>query len=253
MIPTLPISSCSKSYTAGAEHFADIAVSELCDKTWRFDCGYSDSPNWVAVQLIKEIAPRCSDNNRIKLEEAILDYTPDYELTAGGYKFRGNASFDLLSGIPIELRSRNAQARYRELKRKFGETLSPPKKLEAHIIGSPIVKPAAEKMTDEQWLQAIKKYAQDRSFSLENPEKGGAAELAWMLQGFVKNEPERFARLTLSLPPDANPVYVERVLDGLRETDGYTELKLAVCRKAYSESPYDCGNAIADLLGLHTR
>ena len=66
-------------YTAGAEHFADIAVSELCDKTWRFDCGYSDSPCWIAVQLIKEIAPRCSENNRIKLEMAILDYVPDYE------------------------------------------------------------------------------------------------------------------------------------------------------------------------------
>ena len=236
-------------YTAGAEHFADIAVSELCDKTWRFDCGYSDSLYWVAVQLIKEIAPRCSENNRIKLEMAILDYVPDYERKPGGHKFRGNASFDLLSGIPIELRSKVAQARYRELERKFGETVSPPKRLEAYMVGSPIDEPAAEKMTDEQWLLAIKKYTQDRSFSLENPEKGGAAELAWTLKEFVKKEPERFARLSLSFPPKTNPVYRERILDGLKETDGYTEIKLAVCRKTYSESPYDCGKAIADLLG----
>ena len=236
-------------YTVGAEHFADIAVSELCDKIWRFDCGYSDSPYWIAVQLIKEIAPRCSENNRIKLEMAILDYVPDYERKPEGREFRGNASFDLLSGVPIELRSKDAQARYRELERKFGETVSPPKKLKAYTVISPIEKSAAEKMSDEQWLQAIKKYTQDRSPSLENPEKGGAAELAWMLKEFVKKEPERFARLSLSFPPKTNPVYRERILDGLKETDGYTEIKLAVCRKTYSESPYDCGKAIADLLG----
>lgn len=236
-------------YTAGAEHFADIAVSELCDKTWRFDCGYSDSPYWISVQLIKEIAPRCSYKNRIKLEMAILNYVPGYERKHGGHKHRGNASFDLLSGIPIELRSKDAQARYRELKRKFGETASPPKRLEAYTVGSPIEGPAAEKMTDEQWLLAIKKYTQDRNFSLENPEKGGAAELAWTLREFVKKEPGRFAHLSLNFPPNINPVYMERTLDGLRETDGNIELKLAVCRKAYSEAHHSCGKAIADVLG----
>ena len=238
-----------RAYTAGAEHFADIAVSELCDKTWRFNCGYSDSSYWVAIQLIKEVAPLCTDNNRRRLEEAILNYTPDYERTTRGYKLRGSASFALLSGIPPELRSRKAQSRYKELERKFGETITPPKQSEAYIVSSPIEKSAAEKMTDEQWLRAINKHALDRNFSLVNPEKGGAVELAWMLQEFVKNEPERFARLSLSFPPNTNPVYIEYTLFGLKETDGYTELKLAVCRKAYSESRNDCGKAIADLLG----
>ena len=237
-------------YTAGAEHFADIAVSELCDETWRFNCGYSDSPYWIAAQLVKKIAPLCSESNRKKLENAILNYTPDWERTTGGYKVRGEATFALFSGIPIELRSRDGQAGYRELERKFGENVTPPQRLEAYMVGSPIEEPAAEKMTDEQWLQAIKKYAQDRSFSLENPEKGGAAELAWMLKEFVKQDPERFARLSLNFPPDANPVYIERTLDGLRETDGYVELKLAVCRKAYSDLRHDCGKAIADVLGV---
>ena len=237
-------------YTAGAEHFADIAVSELCDKTWRFDCGYSDSPYWIAAQLIKEIASLCSESNRKKLEKAILNYTPDWERTTGGYKVRGEATFDLLSGIPVELRSKDAQARYRELERKFGETVAPPRRLEAHMVVSPIEEPALEKMTDEQWLRAIKKYDQDRSFSLENPEKGGAYELALALKSFVIKEPERFALLSLNFPANINPVYMERTLDGLKETDGYVELKLAVCRKAYSDACHDCGKAIADVLGV---
>ena len=68
-----------RAYTAGAKYLANDAVSELCNKTWRFECGYSDSPYWVAIQLIKAITPLCPDGNRAKLEEAILDYTTDYE------------------------------------------------------------------------------------------------------------------------------------------------------------------------------
>ena len=57
-----------RAYTAGAKHFADNAVSELCDKMWRFHCGYSDSPYWIAIQLIEAIVPLCSDENRARLE-----------------------------------------------------------------------------------------------------------------------------------------------------------------------------------------
>ena len=238
-----------RAYAAGAKHFADDAVSDLCDQTWRFGCGYSDSPYWIAIQLIKAATPLCSDETRAKLERAILDYTPDYERTPDGYRSRGHACFALLSGIPLELRSQHAQARYEELERKFKEPESPPKKIEVYEVVSPIKKPAAEKMTDEQWLGAIKKYDSEERPNWENPGKGGAWQLAEMLQEFVKEEPERFARLSLRFPSDTNPVYMERTLGGLKETNGLTELKLEACRKAYSECRDDCGKAIADLLG----
>ena len=238
-----------RAYTAGAKHFADSAVSELCDKTWRFHCGYSDSPYWIAIQLIEAITLLCSDENRARLENTILDYVPHYERTPDGYKSRGHACFALLSGIPVELRSKKAQARHAELERKFGVAESPPKKLEVFMVGSPIEKPAAEKMTDEQWLKAIKKYNSEERLNWKNPEKGGALELARTLQESVKGEPERFARLSLRCPSDTNPVYMEHSLMGLKETRGFTELKLKVCRKAYSEAREYCGKAISDLLG----
>jgi len=40
-------------YAAAAESFADEAVDLLCDQSWRLDCGYSDSPYWVAMELIR--------------------------------------------------------------------------------------------------------------------------------------------------------------------------------------------------------
>ena len=238
-----------RAYAAGAKHFADDAVSELCDKTWRFHCGYSDSPYWIAIQLIEAIIPLCSDENRVRLENTILDYVSHYERTPDGYKSRGHACFALLSGIPAGLRSKKAQARYAELERKFGASESPPKKVEAFWVGSPIEKSVAEKMTDEQWLRAIKKYDSEESHNWENPEKGGTLELARTLQECAKEEPERFARLSLRFPFGTHPFYIAHTLSALKETKISLDLKLEVCRKAFSEVREACGREIADLLG----
>ncbi|MCE2434680.1 MAG: hypothetical protein J4F29_17415 [Candidatus Latescibacteria bacterium] len=241
-----------RAYTAGAKHFADDAVSELCNKTWRFECGYSDSLYWIAIQLIKAVTPLCSDGNRAKLEEAILDYTTDYERSPGGHRDRGYACFALLSGIPAELRSERAKARYAELERKFGKTDFAPRGIRGGLVGSPIEESAEKKMTDDQWLNAIKKYNSKREFPRADILKGGARELARSLQGRVQEEPERFARLSLKFPADTNPVYMAYTLRGLKETEASSELKLKVCHKAYktySESSDECTKEIADLLG----
>lgn len=262
-----------RAYTAGARQLADAAVSELCDNPWRFQCGYTDSPYWIAMQLIKAVTPLCSDQSRARLEEAILNYTPEYErardclksntstnLTPGEYKLAGNflksggrASFALLSGIPVELRSRNVQSRYMELERKFGAVNLPPRTDQIYptLVISPIEKPSTEKITDDQWLKAIRQYGSERpdDFDWANPGKGGARELARVLQELMEKQPERFARLSLRFPSGTNPYYMEHVLGGLKEAAISTELKLAVCLKAYSETRENCGKAITDVLG----
>lgn len=241
-----------RAYTAGVNHFANEAVSDLYDKTWRFQCGYSDNPYWIAMQLIEAATSLCSVENRTKLEKAILDYTSPWERTPEGYKCRGHACFNLLSSIPVELRSKNAQGRYMELERKFGVQDFSPREMEPYMIVSPIDEASTQKMTDNQWLNAIKKYnSEAREFNLENPEKGGALELAQMLQECVKQEPERFAHLSLKFPLGTHPSYIDHILKGLKEIRGSAELKLEVCRKAYCEyrNRKDCGKAIVDLLG----
>lgn len=238
-----------RAYAASARHFADEAVSELCNKTWRFKCGYSDSRYWIAIQLIKAVTPLCSDENRAKLEETILDYAPDYERSSDGYKERGYACFALLSGIPVELRSERAQARYAQLERKFGKADFAPRGSQGGLVVSPISESATPKMTDDEWLKAIKRYDSKREIFRGDPTKGGARELARSLQGRVQEEPERFAHLSLKFPADTNPVYMEHILMGLKETEASLELKLKVCRKAYAESRDRYGKEIADLLG----
>ena len=79
--------------------------------------------------------------------------------------------------------------------------------------------------------------------------KGGAHELSQVLGKRTKEDPERFAQLCLTFPVDANSLYLERALDALRDAAVDGELKLMVCRKAYSDSRKQCGKSIADVLG----
>ena len=191
-----------RAYTSGAEHFADDAVTELCKKPWRFECEYSGSTYWLANQLIGAIVPHCSDENRIKLERVVLNYVPNYERSPEGYKSRGSAAYYLLSGIPKSFRSEKATGRFKEFERKFGPlSVSPPIAIESGFLESPIEEPAIEKMTDGQWLSAIRKYESGRmSFDRGNLLRGGTEQLAQRMESCVKVEPERFARLSLRLP-----------------------------------------------------
>jgi len=237
-------------YTARASKFAEEAVVLLCDQPWRFDCGFSDSPYWVAIQLIRAVVPLCAPESRAKIEAVILSHSPAYERTARGRRSAGRSQFALLSAISPNCQSMSAQARYRELERKFGSPDQPPEGGRTYTVGSPIEKHAAEKMTDEQWLRAIAKYGSEEGLDHWNhPEKGGAWELAGMLRELVGSQPERFARLSLRFPSETNPAYMKRALDGLKGTTAPAKLKLDVCRKAYVESREECGEAIADLLG----
>ena len=105
-------------------------------------------------------------------------------------------------------------------------------------------------MTNDQWLQAIAKYRSDGpAYSTQGEFKGGALELARLLETRVHEEPDRFTRLSLCFPADANPVYLEHTLSALRSAVAAVDLKLQVCRKAFDESHGHCGKSIADVLG----
>ncbi len=236
-------------YGGGAARYADEAVLLLCDEPWRFKCGFSGNRYWCAMEAIRALFPHCSAGNRNKLQAAILRYADPYERTIEGRRENGRARFNLLSAIPPELRSTRAGAHFEELKRKFGEPEGKPRKFTAGFVKSPIERSAAERMTDCQWLRAIAKYSTNRTDDTADPIKGGAPELARILEERVNEEPVRFARLSLRFPADANPVYIDVVLAALTESTVHTALKLQVCRKAFQESRAHCGKSIADVLG----
>ena len=238
-------------YRGAGSRYADEAVALLCDEPWRFDCGFDDSSNWCAMETIRAVVPHCAMENRERIEAVILDYVPPHEQTPRGYKQFGRARFDLLSAIPRELRNRNANARFDELARKFGDPSGEPQGIVVSSVAAPIDENATLVMTDEQWLRAIAKYPSENriDYSADQP-RGGARELARALRERAKEAPNRFARLALRFPADANPVYLDGVLGELKENDAVTSgLRLQLCRKAFAEARRYCGRAIADMLG----
>ena len=237
-------------YTGGAARHADEATALLCDEPWRFQCGFSDSPRWCAMEAIRAVVPHCTAENRERLEMVILGYVHPYERTKSGFKRIGWARFALLSAISSELRSAHANTHFEELERKFGEPEGEPRGPAGGVVKSPIKKDTADKMTDDQWLRAIVKYhSEEWGRFLRDEITGGAWQLAQVLEECAKEEPERFARLGLRFPADTNPVYLARTLSALEKTPIASDLKLQVCRKAFTESCGPCGRSTADVLG----
>lgn len=236
-------------YTADPERFAHEAILLFVDQSWRFQCGFSDSPQWCVVKCLRAVIPRCTPEYRARVEGAILGYYSPFERTTRGLRSRGLAQFSLLSAIPAELRSTRGNLRFAELERKFGEPRQEPVLIKANRIGSPIEADATNRMSDDHWLRAIAKYQSEFPIDSSGDTRGGAFELAQALGSRVSQEPERFARLSLRFPSDTNPNYLAHVLTALKSTSVDTELKLQVCNKAFHEARGPCGQELAGLLG----
>ena len=237
------------NYTASPERFADEAILLFCDQPWRFECGFSDSPQWCAMECLRAAIPRCTPEYRARVESTIIGYYSPFEGTPSGLRSRGLAQFSLLSAIPAELRSARGSLRFAELERKFGEPQGEPVSIKANRIGSPIEIDATDRMSDDQWLRAIAKYRSEFPIYSPGDTRGGAFQLAQTLGSRVSKEPERFARLSLRFPSDTNPNYLAHVLTALTDTSVDTDLKLQVCNKAFDEARGPCGQALTDLLG----
>ena len=237
-------------YKGNASRYADEVIELLCSEPWRFQCGFSDSPNWCSMEVIKVSFTHCAEENRTTLENTILNYYPSYERSKNGYKVSGLSQYNLLSALPEKLHSNRANSRIKELGRKFPSPQSEPRGVTAGWVKSPIEKSAADKMTDAQWLNAISKYQSERPNVTTTIEiKGGATELARDLETRVKEDPERFARLSLNFPSDSNPIYLDRMLASIQNGTISSDLKLEVCFKAFEEAREFCGQSIVDVLG----
>ena len=189
------------AYASNPIAFADEAMRLLADEPKRLKCGYSDSPLWQTRQVIEKCSPYCSDSTFQQLEEIVLALVSPYGGLKEGMCWRGNAAYNLASAFPEARLSTTAKMRLSEWKEKFKEPDGPPVGIRSYFVGSPIEEPAAKLMSDEHWLGAIDKYnTEERKYDFRNPERGGALELARMLQKFTQEQPERFAQLALRFP-----------------------------------------------------
>ena len=209
-----------RSFATNGELFADEAVDHLCEKPQLLHIGYTSDPHWATRQLIEAISPHCSDRKLHQLEALLLGYYSDWERSAPGRRRYGYAQFTLLNGIDITRRSQSANSRIEEWRRKFGELDSEaPRPMKADWVRSPIPEHAAERMSNEQWLSAIRQHNSSKHRTTQDGHLADSAlELSRVLEGQAKQQPERFAELVLEFPDDANPYFFEAVLRGIPES-----------------------------------
>jgi hypothetical protein len=226
-----------RAYGGNGESFADEAVDYLCANPARLSIGYSDGEHWVARSLLQAITPHCSEESLKKIEDLLLNYYTQWERSADGRSAFGYAQFTLIEGITETRRSQRIVKRLEELRRKFQtHHAEEPMGIFGGVVGSPIKDEAASKMTDEQWLKAIARYDSD------NVERkivgddlvGGAGQLAGVMEGLAKQNPERFARLALQFPESVNIRYFEAVLRGVAEPGLNDENALNLCRRCHN-------------------
>ena len=226
-----------RSYVAGGEVFADEAIEYLLeDAERRFSIGYVSTSSVDAVeQLVGVMTPFCSSANFGSLEQAILDYYPEWERRADNRRWWGVSQLRLLRNLePSRLSERGAR-RLQELRRKF-EDAGPLERRgpEGGRVSSPIPESSASKMNDDEWLGAIIRYSSDSPSN--EPGKflvGSAHELSQVLETQTREDPERFANLVHRIPDDSHPFYFEAILRGIAGAGIEMETVVQACLRCH--------------------
>ncbi|MCX6844392.1 MAG: hypothetical protein NTX53_19190, partial [candidate division WOR-3 bacterium] len=225
-----------KGYAANGQRFADEAADCLCENPTMMETGYFDNEYWVARGLLAAITPHCGTERLAKLGQVILSYYPKWEKSKHGIADRGKTQLVLLDGIDPSRRSEAVLARLDELRRKFPEAkVEPPQGIQVYRVGSPVPDEAGDKMTDAQWLSAMRKYRNEDSREYrDRVPVGGAHQLSGLLESQVKRQPLRFAELACVLPDDIHPYYYDAILRGIEGAKLAVDVVLRVCRRCHA-------------------
>jgi hypothetical protein len=241
------------AYLSNPKTFADEALGLLADEPKRLNCGYSDNAYWHARMVIEKCSPHCTDATFQDIEAVVLAFVSPHERTKEGMRWRGNAAYNLASALAAARLCTTAQTRLAEWKEKFRKPDGPPLGIRSYTVVSPIEETSAKHMTDAQWLGAIAKYnTEERARDFEHPERGGALELARMLQKFTQEQPERFAQLALVLPQNSHPYYLSHILRALKDARIPSQAKLSAARRVFAVDHRDCLQSALSLLGSIT-
>lgn len=203
-----------RTYAAAGAASSDEAVDWLLADEHNLSLGWADSSRWASRELIAAATATCNDDRLETLCTRLLNHYPDFERRADRRRLLGRAQYDLLSAVDPARRDPSAVRRLGELERKFDLARPrPPEPIEAHVVGPPIHDAAAEKMSDQNWLDAVAAHATDDTDWARGV--GGAAELAQVLARRAEQEPDRFTRLGLLFKSGTHPAYFSRLIEAV--------------------------------------
>jgi hypothetical protein len=224
------------AYVGSPRHFAMEAVDWLLADSGVLDAGRGDSEIGVVCTVIAAVSPHCPDEALDRLTNALIGYATPWERRPEGLKDRGLSEMHLLSSLdPVRIPQRGAE-RLAELRRKFGcEDMPGPAHEQqlASAVPPPVSEDRAMRMSDTQWLQAIRKYGDKQATGQWNAWDNTSGQ-ARVLENLTKQDPSRFAQLLLRMSEGTSDAYVNAVLRGLAGTSIPTGLLLRAIHQARS-------------------
>ncbi|RPJ57647.1 MAG: hypothetical protein EHM23_19820 [Acidobacteria bacterium] len=158
-----------RAWSAAPERYADRIAEYLVEDPRRLKA--SDHPTGGPVRAIRTASPYFSKNALARLEAAIVSMKVEWE----DREFRGITQLRQLEAMGRGRLGQKAQKLLAELQRKFPELRSRKADTDENEgwVGSPIPDRALSKMSDENWLQAMKKYARPERTRKLRPFSGG--------------------------------------------------------------------------------
>jgi ATPase family associated with various cellular activities (AAA) len=237
----------SQVYRAVPEIYSHDAQRFILADQRRLELG--DHQQYDSRQVIKAIYPFLSVEEQSELEELITSYRPiRTHRGLRGLRWSGLEQFYLLQAIPREYLTESGLRCLQQLERKFPDVRpsEKPNISGGGAVGSPISDKAVVKMSDSSWLRAMAKYRGE----VEHKEflKGGAQQLGSVLNNQVKNDPDRFYRLALRVPPDTDDSYVRAFINGLADSNAHLEKLIDIIRHFSSQPERDIKQTIASAL-----
>lgn len=242
----------AQGYAGNPAAFADDATDWLAATPGARLLGYADATAWVSRQLVAAISPHCSPAHFDELIDALLYYAPPYERTYQGLRARGKTELCLLNGIDPGRRPSHVERRLAELRRKFGhDDVAPPRGATGGVVPPPIPEDRARRMTDRHWLNAMQQYGASDTMLRGGQLVGDAGTQAQVLETLTKEDPQRFARLLLAIPPGIAEAYVSAILRGLAGARLGCQLLVDVCRHARDLGGSDTNRWLVRLIQTH--
>jgi len=237
--------------SAGPDDWADRVIRWLLADDLRLRCGRGEwgaayEPTW---RLLRRFSRVCSDDILTNLLSAILAHRPEWEkewfinrhaTLLGHLKHSkyfgydilsdnklGQGQYILLSAIPKSRLSPAAADWRGVLKRKFGPVkplLQRPPRSMSGWVSSTIPRDRLRYLSDRDWLRIIDGRWQRRGnrWKRMGPDHLGEANVETFSADFGKMtnlQPQRFARLAVRIPKDANRLYPTRILWSLSSTE----------------------------------
>jgi len=223
----------------GPGSIADRALEWLMDRPACLRAGerYQSSEWEPARRLIHRFSPRCTDDTYRRLESFVMGYHDEDERRSivgrhdlvmsgelGHPNRHGQTQYHLLPALPRGRKSDNAQGLEGVLRRKFDshrEGMFDCYRSRGGYVTSPLRR-EGQQLSDAAWLDIIVKNPTARGFSAmryypDHCTESSPAHFAGDLATATRHDPPRFARLALRIPLDANPAYLNAILNSLAE------------------------------------